>query len=246
MFSTGNLQCGATFSASNFSNATIASTFNSQAFVPIAVTSRNLKIGDVNVSLKINHTYVQDLTISLIGPPEIGSPEVFLIREACGEFDDIDAVFDDSANSIQCNSTSPSIRGTIIAAEQLSNFNGLAANGIWRVRVQDPHDFDGGEIVSASLQFCSVIPSTLSNVDFETNEFTSFRTQTSGIINIKLQKNSETESVVNVIDVQGRQIMRSTVDSEETTIDLSNFQKGIYFVKVTNGNKQTTKKIILQ
>jgi subtilisin-like proprotein convertase family protein len=189
---------------------------------------------------------VQDLTISLIGPPEIGSPEVFLTREACGEFDDIDAVFDDSGNSIQCANTSPSIRGTVTAVGQLSNFNGLAANGIWRIRVQDPHDADGGAIVSASLQFCRVTPSTLLNEDFETNEFTIFPNPTNGIVNIRLQKNSETESVVNVIDVQGRDIMKSTLDAQETKIDLSNFQKGIYFVKVTNGNKQTTKKIILQ
>jgi hypothetical protein len=76
-FTTGRLQCGNVFTATDFSNSTINSTPDALAIIPITV-SGGLKVADLNVTLTITHTYVQDMTISLIGPESIGSPEILL------------------------------------------------------------------------------------------------------------------------------------------------------------------------
>ena len=244
-FTTGNLQCGNTFTATDFTDSTIAATSEGLAIIPITV-SGNLKVGDVNVSLKVNHEYVQDMTISLLGPPEIGSPEVFLTKETCGEFNNIDAIFDDAGIPVQCGDTPPSITGTITAVGQLSDFNGALADGIWKIRVRDPHDGDGGKVISASLSFCNLTQSTLTNTAFNLNTFKIYPNPTDGIVNISLQQFSEEETFLELIDVQGRAILKRKFDSNQTTIDLSNFQKGIYFIKISNLTFQKTEKIILQ
>ena len=88
-FRTGILVCGtAVFAATDFSHATIASVANSSAYVPVTITG-GYTIGDMKVNLNLTHTYIQDMTISLVGPASIGSPEVILFKEACGDNDNI-------------------------------------------------------------------------------------------------------------------------------------------------------------
>ena len=244
-FTTGLLQCGNVFTATDFSDSTVATTSNGLAIIPIAV-SGNLKVGDINVALKINHTYVQDMTISLIGPPEIGSPEVLLTKETCGEFNNIDAIFDDNGILVECSNTPPSISGTITAFGQLSNFNGALANGIWKIRVRDPHEGDGGTVISASLSICNLTQSTLSNNTIDSTVFSMYPNPTTGIINITLNNSTNDSNLVDIFDVQGRSVFKRTFNTSQTSLDLSNFQRGIYFVKVSNGNLQKTEKIILQ
>ncbi|MFN7013861.1 MAG: S8 family serine peptidase, partial [Bacteroidia bacterium] len=87
-FRTGNVTCGNTFTATDFSSASIASVANSIATVPIEVTG-GLTIGDINVTLDITHTYIQDMKYYLEGPAAIGSPIITLFDEPCGDNDDM-------------------------------------------------------------------------------------------------------------------------------------------------------------
>ncbi len=243
-FTTGILQCGNIFSATDFTNNVITTTPDGLAIIPIPVTG-NLKIGDINVTLKLNHTYVQDMTISLIGPDEIGSPVVFLTKETCGEFNDIDATFDDAGSPVECNEAPPSITGTIVAVGQLSSFNGALANGIWKIRVLDPYDGDGGTVISASLSICNLASSSLSNSDFSRNTVKIYPNPTNGIINISKNNQNSEESFVYITDIQGRSILKTSFNTTETKIDLSNCQKGLYMISIVNGQQQYTEKLLI-
>ncbi len=242
-FATGIQQCNNNFVATNFSNATIATTALGLATIPINVTD-NFKIGDVNVNLKINHTYVQDMTISLIGPPSIGSPEVLLTKESCAGIDNIDAKFDDEGLFITCNDTPPAISGTTQPFGKLSDFNELMSAGVWTIKVVDPYEGEGGTVVSASLSFCKLIPSTLSNDSFSTNQLKVFPNPTTGILNINLTDVSG-ETNFKLMDMSGRIILNKNTTESNNIFNLSSFQNGIYILNIKNAEKETTKKIIL-
>lgn len=165
-FQTGIFNCELEFTATDFSDAFIDNIANSTATIPINV-SGGITIADINVSLDISHTWVQDMSIYLIGPPEIGSPSITLFEEPCGGQDDIIATLDDSGSLLSCGSN-PAISGIIKPNEPLSNLNGLLADGIWTLFVIDKYNSDGGVINAVSLSFCNST-SIENNLSFSNN-----------------------------------------------------------------------------
>ena len=70
----------------------------------------------------------------------------------------------------------------------------------------------------------------------------------SGIFNFRLIKEMETDVNIMVMDIQGKEITRRTMNGKslhEESIDLSFAEKGIYILKVECGDKVFTKKIQL-
>jgi len=49
-----------------------------------------------------------------------------------------------------------------------------------------------------------------------------------------------------IYDVLGKQIIKEKVTSSQNTIDVSNFNKGIYLVRLISEDAQVTKKLIKQ
>ncbi|WP_396152136.1 S8 family serine peptidase [Flavobacterium sp.] len=154
-FQTGIFDCNLVFAATDFSDSTIGNVANSEAYIPIIVNG-GITIADINVSLDISHTWVQDLSIYLIGPSEIGSPTITLFDEACGGQDDIIATLDDSGSDLNCGSN-PAISGIIKPNQPLSLLNGLSADGEWTLYVIDNYNNDGGIINAVNLTFCNTV-----------------------------------------------------------------------------------------
>lgn len=165
-FMTGQNNCNLTYTATDFSDATIVSTPNAMATVPIVIPD-NFTIGDMNVVLNISHTYVQDLTITLEGLSGINTSVVVLLEEPCGSQDDINATLDDAGGPLTCG-TSPAISGTIQPKQALSALNSLQAQGTWVLRVVDPYNQDGGQINQVTLQCCS-LTTPVNNLNFSKN-----------------------------------------------------------------------------
>src|SRR5665811_2541104 len=55
----------------------------------------DLQISDLNVNLNIDHSFLEDLIITLTSPSKT---TITLVANACGDFKNIDATFDDDAN----------------------------------------------------------------------------------------------------------------------------------------------------
>lgn len=240
-FSTGIIICDQTFEAEDYSNATIAPDPNSSASVSLNITG-GYTIGDINVNLAITHTWIQDMTISLIGPAAIGSPQIILFQEACGDNQNISCTLDDDGGAPQCSGT-PAITGSIAPFESLSVLNTLPADGIWTLYVDDPWDNDGGTIDLFSIDLCRVTPSlsvasnTLSNVSVYPNP-------TKGTLNV-LIPNNEKSSIV-LFDLQGRQILKKETNQINTSFSIDSLQDGIYMVTIENNSGTVTKKIVLR
>ena len=133
---------------------TIPTTAGATASKTINVTG-GLTIGKISATVNITHTYVQDMTITLTGPTSIGSPVVVLQKEACGGQPDINCTYDDAGVAPTCSATTPAISGSIKSFESLTAFDGLLADGVWTLTVNDPYNGDGGTLNSVSLKICA-------------------------------------------------------------------------------------------
>ncbi|MDX1315609.1 MAG: proprotein convertase P-domain-containing protein, partial [Eudoraea sp.] len=111
----------------------------------------DLPIGDVDVQLDIDHTYLSDLTIRLISP---SGTEVILMSSSCGSNQNINATFDDDATPFSCGGN-PGISGIVKPLGSLSSFNGESTLGTWILEVSDNVPSDGGLINGFSLTICA-------------------------------------------------------------------------------------------
>jgi uncharacterized repeat protein (TIGR01451 family) len=116
----------------------------------------------------------------------------------------------------------------------------------------------------AGYSIGDIIPNTAAiyfdfNPAIITNTFTTEFVQTLGIIDFALAdlsyhpnpvqnlltiSNNHSIDSLEITSVLGQQILSQKVNSLQTEIDLSNFSKGIYFVKVTSNEAEKTVKII--
>jgi subtilisin-like proprotein convertase family protein len=209
-FQTGIFECGLNFVASDFSNSFINNTANSIATVPINV-SGNITISDINVELDITHSWVQDMTILLIGPPEIGSPTITLFEEPCGGEDNVFVNVDDSGENLICGSN-PAISGTIKPKSSFFPLIGLPADGIWTLYVIDKYNSDGGTINAVSLNFCNSIAID-NNLSFTNNgiitETNSTKTILSDEINAETDGQDALEQVYTLIETTTQGTLRN-------------------------------------
>lgn len=162
-FQTDGATCGQIFNSTDVPK-TIASATASTVVSSLPI-SMNDPIVDVNVSMKINHTWTGDLTARLIAPNNTavvlfdrpGEPA----SQAGCDGDNIDAGFDDeavvpyTAFELSCGDA-PAIQGSFQPSQALRVFKGLRAGGNWRLSVRDNESEDGGSIESWSLSFCTL------------------------------------------------------------------------------------------
>lgn len=112
----------------------------------------DLPITDVNVSVDIAHSFLSDLTISLISPQ---GTRVVLTSNSCGDFQDINAVFDDDSPSFVCGSgANGAIEGSVRSLGSLASLNGESVLGEWILEVKDGASSDGGQINNFNLEIC--------------------------------------------------------------------------------------------
>jgi subtilisin-like proprotein convertase family protein len=116
-------------------------------------------IGDLNVYLKANHTWVGDLVFTLRHVDTgksvtiIDRPGVPASSFGCSG-DNIDATLDDEATSTAeaaCNSTSPALLGSLKPNNLLSLFDGDNIGGSWTLNASDRAGADTGTLVQWCL-----------------------------------------------------------------------------------------------
>src|SRR6185312_6018736 len=129
--------------------------------VPIAVASTGA-VADVNVKVRLNHTFDGDLTLSLVAPD---NTEVTLSAQRSNPNDGGDnygtgnndcsgtpTIFDDAAaNSISTGV--PPFNGTFQPESPLSAMNGKTITGTWKLRVSDAAALDTGTVGCVTLDF---------------------------------------------------------------------------------------------
>ena len=113
--------------------------------------AEQLQISAIKVTLGVTHTFVEDLTISLISP---SGTKVPLISRNCGSRDDIDATFEVNAAPFSC-SVGPTITGIVAPLGDLSSFVGESTLGEWTLEIVDNVASDGGALSLFSIEVCA-------------------------------------------------------------------------------------------
>ena len=222
-------------------SATGTPTINS--IIPI---SGNFILSDINVYVKVNHTYINELTATLISP---GGIQIKVFDGLCTaeNINNIDATFDDAGNTIVC-ANNPGVSGTVKSKENLTGFNGLNATGNWTLRIKDNGSGDGGSLVNWSMSMCSLTNLTLVTNENKFENFALYPNPNNGSFNIQLQGDLNNKIEIEVNDISGRQIFNKSFESKSIfneNINLDKIASGIYLVNIKNGKKTETRKIIV-
>jgi subtilisin-like proprotein convertase family protein len=149
-FTTGQSSCS-NISSVNVPLAISSSgtpTVNSILTIPPA---NNVSISDISVTLNITHTWISDLTVTLISP---SGTQVQLFSGQCTSNDDANATFTTNGAALTCGAT-PTISGILAPSGSFSSILGTNSQGTWTLRVFDGVNQDGGILNSWSLNICS-------------------------------------------------------------------------------------------
>lgn len=115
-------------------------------------------VADINVRVRLNHTFDGDLVLSLIGPD---GTEVVLSNRRGGGGDNFGSganscagaptVFDDEAAAAIASGTAPFV-GSFRPDSPLSGFDGKSTAGLWKLKVSDQAGADVGTIFCVQLE----------------------------------------------------------------------------------------------
>ena len=241
-FTTGNVLC-ATLPSANVPLA-IASTANVTVNSTLAVTE-NLTLTDVNVSVNITHSWVRDLTLTLISP---AGTAVQLVARPCtnAALNDIIATFDDAGIPIAC-ANNPAVSGTVQPTQVLSALNGQNSQGTWTLRVLDSANQDGGSIVGWSLNPCGIqVPLSVDQNSLA--NFAVYPNPTQGNFTVQFNSDSSQPVQVDLYDLRGRSVYHANFENTgffAQNIQLTAVQAGVYVLKVKDGTKQVTRKLVI-
>ena len=218
---------------------------------PGGITSRinvvvDNAIVEVNVTVKLSHTWIGDVTLILESPE---GTTIELISGACdsSRYNDMDVIFNDDGANLSCDNLPPAISGTIKPNEALSNFNDESSLGIWKLKAIDNALEDFGTLEGWSIELCTSQPL---GVDIE--ELTNFElypNPSGDVINISFQKETN-EVELTLYDFLGRKIdekyYRDPLQNFHEAIDFSHIARGVYILRIRNGNHFSSRKIQLQ
>ena len=90
---------------------------------------------------------------------------------------------------------------------------------------------------------------TLSSNNFELTNLSIYPNPSNGVINIRFATSSNDKVALELFDLQGRRVYNASFNSSQSLFDESvsvgNIANGIYLLKTIQGNRSTTKRIII-
>lgn len=101
---------------------------------------------------------------------------------------------------------------------------------------------DGFQIVDPSVSTSTEMVDQ--NMDSKNTGFSLQPNPSNGYIQIKLHSVADAV-IIQLFDLQGRNVLEKTSNNEVADFDLSHLKKGIYIIKVTNGGESTSQKFVL-
>lgn len=232
-----NQSCASQVNDTNFSIGPDAgTTTNSVISYPA-----DIAVNDVNVTVNIEHTWIGDLTITLIAPD---NTQVVLADGVCGNCDDmINVTFDDEAANPISGASDP-ITGSYQPEGNLSDFDGLSTIGDWTLRIVDNANQDGGQLLDWTLQLCGdpilgVDSTTISNSELivtslPENQFEiSLISDYDGLVYV---------GVYNLIGQQiGFRLVPKVNNMFRLKLNMANTASGVYLLRVGGQSAQTYK-----
>jgi subtilisin-like proprotein convertase family protein len=235
-FTTGANTCSTVENASLTLIGTIVSTTST-----INITD-DIPITDINVSMKITHPYMGDITVELTSP---SGTIVTLISGVCNDNSDLDATFDDMGSVINCSATSPAISGIVKPTQLFSAFNGESSMGTWTLTLTDGFPTDDGFLTSWGIEYCGVDGKSLATENFDSSLIQVYPNPAKNRITVKFEDTQALDVVV--FDLLGRKVLSTSLEYSGKTIDVSSLSSGTYIMQLIDDENRTfNKKIIIE
>ena len=202
----------------------------------------DLTIEKISVNVKIDHTWVSDITLTLESP---NGTIIELLSGACDSSDNIDITFDDAGSDLVCSGT-PVISGIIKPTQALFALNGESSSGVWKLNVVDGAQDDTGQLISWNLEICTSEP-VLGVNNYVFNNFKVYPNPSNGIFNLEFNSKNTSDVEINIYDMMGRSILTRIFKNKSTTflesINIQNISSGVYILQVKRGNEISSQKL---
>ena len=178
------------------------------------------RIDDLNVRLQGTHSYLGDLSFTLVSP---AGTQVQIMARSCGAADNFNLLLDDNGRSAQGAGPAwpcPPVDGQAYRpSNPLSAFNGEDSNGTWKLIVRDEGLRDAGLLQNWSLQIQGLTrfkKSADGRVDFRTtfNALQRFQSgETTAALNARRDSlGVRLNSILDKVRYQARWRMRVHID----------------------------------
>jgi len=130
-------------------------TVTSSLVIPTVAGVTNVPFSDLNVTVRLTHTWDSDLRITLVAP---NGTRVQLFNRRGGSGDNLtNTVFNDEATTAISAGTAP-FTGSFKPEELLSGLDGLNAAGTWKLEIADLARGEVGVLQSFALTFTTGTP----------------------------------------------------------------------------------------
>ncbi|WP_158441687.1 T9SS type A sorting domain-containing protein [Nonlabens dokdonensis] len=201
-------------------------------------------VDSIKLGVDISHNYIQDMIIR-ISDPSSNNVALAWNRE-CANQNDLMATFEDGAGPVLCRQ--PTV-GTFDPSSTFSVFENLPSNGDWTLTISDNADTDAGTLNSWTLEVCVKTITPLSNEDFQLENLSIYPNPNNGTFNILFDNAISDLVQVDVYDLSGRSVFTNEYETSSTfneSINLTGVTAGMYLVKITDGDRVVTDKIIIK
>ncbi|MBW1295851.1 proprotein convertase P-domain-containing protein [Aquimarina litoralis] len=243
-----NLTCN---TAENTTPVTISASGTPTITSEIEITD-SVIILDLNVSVNIEHTWNEDLTITLTAPDNTTSVE--LTSGNGGNSDNyINTMFDDEAANPITGGTGP-FTGTFQPEGSLADFNGLSSAGTWTLTVSDGANQDGGQLLNWNIEFCEVEEVTLGvDENLDPNNPLQIIYKENNQFEIRFESEAVTDQLdMDIFNLSGQRLLNYRLDKINNVgyvydLDMSYASAGIYLVRIKDKqNKSKIKRFVVR
>lgn len=200
----------------------------------ITVSGTNSILNKLNLAIKIDHTYLGDLTVFLISPSGTIVP---MILEKCGNSQNMEIEFDDNGSTVTCGL--PTI-GVFKPAGTLASFIGQPFDGHWQLSVTDNALQDQGELIKwcllPDLLLHSSELSSKNEVVLAPNPITNQLTISSDLAIDQLE----------IWSIDGRKVVDQVVEGDQQLVqlDLVYLTAGSYLLRLKSKEHVETKRFV--
>jgi subtilisin-like proprotein convertase family protein len=213
--------------------STITSTINVMA---------NLNITSVTVGVALDHSYMDDLVITLISP---AGTRVVLLEASCGTRNDLDAVFSDEGFTLSCNQRAPTVSGVVVPKDALAGLIAENSTGLWTLEVADTASQDGGALNTWNLTICGM-DKTLSVNNPLNQQFRLYPNPAQDLLTIDFGNYAFAKAHYQLYDLTGKIIASGSVTAPREQLQMTGISQGIYLLRLNVDGAAVTRKIIME
>lgn len=243
-----SLDCKTFSTTRSYAIPDYTNTYGSVSF-GINVSGQTGVLENFAIKTDVNHTYSGDL-VFMFAKGDVDTYYQTVTYENCGSKPNYKYIFTEFGGNLfdNCGVTNANVSPLTL---DYNSYNGTPINGQYYFRFVDLGPGDTGTVNSVQIETCSRVAQTLSTGDVvKKSEFNIYPNPSNGNFSVRLATKapSFTAEVVNLAgqSVFSKKFTAQSTSSYDYAINVSHLPKGVYLVKVDDGNQTQTKKLIIK